>query len=113
MTELPVAVAPTVKAFTEHSIMLLAEFFQFIKKSLTNLLPCAIIMSAFGRLAQLVEHPLDVRKVAGSSPTSSTIHPASSEAGFSSFVGEKLAFCLLFSVFFNFSVYFSVRFAGP
>ena len=26
-----------------------------------------------GRLAQLVEHPLDVRKVAGSSPTSSTI----------------------------------------
>ena len=27
---------------------------------------------AFGRLAQLVEHPLDVRKVAGSSPTSST-----------------------------------------
>ena len=30
---------------------------------------------AFGRLAQLVEHPLDVRKVAGSSPTSSTIHP--------------------------------------
>jgi hypothetical protein len=28
-------------------------------------------------------------------------------------VGEKLAFCLLFSVFFNFSVYFSVGFAGP
>lgn len=40
------------------------------------------------------------------------IHPASSEAGFSSFMGEKLAFCLLFSVFCNFSVYFSVKFAG-
>ena len=82
-------------------------------KHLTNTRAPAIICTASGRLAQLVEHPLDVRKVAGSSPTSSTIHPASSEAGFSSFVGEKLAFCLLFSVLFNFSVYFSVRFAGP
>ena len=30
----------------------------------------------FGRLAQLVEHPLDVREVTGSSPVSSTIKTA-------------------------------------
>ena len=29
----------------------------------------------FGRLAQLVEHPLDVREVTGSSPVSSTRKP--------------------------------------
>ena len=43
------------------------------KKCLTNIHASVIITHAFGRLAQLVEHPLDVRKVAGSSPTSSTI----------------------------------------
>ena len=41
-------------------------------KHLTNTRAPAIICTASGRLAQLVEHPLDVRKVAGSSPTSST-----------------------------------------
>ena len=30
----------------------------------------------FGRLAQLVEHALDVRRVSGSSPLSSTIFPS-------------------------------------
>ncbi len=45
------------------------------KKHLTNPKVHGIITHAFGRLAQLVEHPLDVRKVAGSSPTSSTNGP--------------------------------------
>ena len=37
----------------------------------------AIIILASGRLAQLVEHSLDVRRVSGSSPLSSTIHEKS------------------------------------
>ncbi len=52
---------------------ILADFNIFFIFDLTNRLEAAIITHAFGRLAQLVEHPLDVRKVAGSSPTSSTI----------------------------------------
>ncbi len=38
----------------------------------------------FGRLAQLVEHPLDVREVTGSSPVSSTRSPRA--IGFGAFV---------------------------
>ena len=43
---------------------------------------------ALGRLAQLVEHALDVRRVSGSSPLSSTIHEKSelNEFGFFLFI---------------------------
>ena len=41
----------------------------------------------YGRLAQLVEHPLDVRRVSGSSPLSSTMKtPRSKERGVFSYI---------------------------
>ena len=49
-----------------------------LRKHLTNRCIVVIMIPAFGRLAQLVEHALDVRRVSGSSPLSSTkktIHP--------------------------------------
>ena len=56
-----------------HSAVELEIIAKQLKFLLTKLLRLIIIQPASGRLAQLVEHPLDVRKVAGSSPTSSTI----------------------------------------
>ena len=47
------------------------------KKYLTKSVKPCIIHHAPGRLAQLVEHALDVRRVSGSSPLSSTIHEKS------------------------------------
>ena len=43
------------------------------RKHLTNCRRTCIIHHVVGRLAQLVEHALDVRRVSGSSPLSSTI----------------------------------------
>ena len=51
----------------------------------------------FGRLAQLVEHPLDVREVTGSSPVSSTIKTAVFEKKqrfFSNFFAHFPLFCI-------------------
>ena len=42
--------------------------------SLQLLIFCGKILSVMGRLAQLVEHSLDVRRVSGSSPLTSTIY---------------------------------------
>ena len=47
------------------------------RKLLTNSQSFVIIHLASGRLAQLVEHALDVRRVSGSSPLSSTINQSS------------------------------------
>ena len=49
------------------------NFQRFWKKGLTNGKESCIMQPALGRLAQLVEHALDVRRVSGSSPLSSTI----------------------------------------
>ena len=49
---------------------------------------------AVGRLAQLVEHPLDVRKVAGSSPTSSTIKLHLEKAARLKYTGLAVDFAL-------------------
>ena len=47
-------------------------FLQFSKKRLDKLPLFIYNQLCFGRLAQLVEHALDVRRVSGSSPLSST-----------------------------------------
>ena len=56
-----------------------------LQKVLTSCLFSAIISFALGQLAQLVEHPLDVRRVSGSSPLLSTIRDQVERLGLFSF----------------------------
>ena len=67
------------------------KYQRFWKKDLTNSKESCIMKPALGRLAQLVEHALDVRRVSGSSPLSSTTYeksellPIGNVFGFSSY----------------------------
>lgn len=45
-----------------------------------------------GHLAQLEEHPLDVRKVGGSNPSMSTIQNRPEKDGFFYYIGKKTVY---------------------